>query len=302
MEPPFLPLAHSAEVWVWNRFPESIRAYLNKYFPRFGVGFRELPQEESAGMGIGIMLIAVVSLGAAFSCGWRIPESSKPARTLGTALGLLTWLALLVFMTKLGSESTSRLVAAYYPLLLLPLLLNPAQRLLVGQGWYRGLAVFAGIVALVAVFLTPSRPLWPAESFFSWAEQEFPNNAFMQHATMVFSVYRERNDLFAPLRPSIPDSVRVIGLIDENDDAESSLWRPFGHRRVVHLRKNDRCQDSHIEWVVVKNVSIAGANSDAFNQWLQRNGGTVVARAAVAEKASHGPEVWSVVHFPEPKS
>lgn len=302
LEPPFLPLAHTAEVWVWNEFPEGVREYLNRNFPRFGVGFRELPQEESAGVGIGILAAAVVSIYA-----WNYSRGEKwsranPARRRGIAIGTLTWAALFVFMTKLGSESTSRLVAAYYPLMLLPLLLNRGQDNLVRDRLYNALGVLSGIVALGAVILTPSRPLWPAQSFFAWGEETFPQSAFMQHAARVFTVYHDRNDLFAAVRQSIPESVETIGLIEENDDAEASLWRPYGHRRVVHLWKDGRCQDRNVQWVVVKNSMIGGGTAEGFKQWLDRNGGTLVSQQPITEKVSHGSEIWSVVRLPASKS
>ena len=65
LEPPFLPVARSVENWIWQRFPNCIQAVLEDGFPRFVIGFRELPQEESAGVGIGIAVIALVSIVAA---------------------------------------------------------------------------------------------------------------------------------------------------------------------------------------------------------------------------------------------
>ncbi len=299
LEPPFLPLARSAELWVWDRFPESLQTVLKKDFPRFGVGFRELPQEESAGMGIGITLIALISVGAA----WRFrrhnqARSTLPPRPRGLIIGVLTWIALLVYMSKLGSESTSRLIAAYYPLLLLPFLLSPAQGFLVRQLWYRKLAVCASLIALMAVILTPSRPLWPAQPFCNWLALRWPHNVLVARAKMVYMVYGFRNDLLAPLRQSIPESVRVIGLIEGGDDAESSLWRPFGARRVVHVLEGDHSREPNLRWLVVKNDAIGSGQPEDFNQWLQRSGGVVITRQSVTEKAGHGPETWSVVHFP----
>jgi putative flippase GtrA len=300
LEPPFLPLARSVENWVWDRFPERLRTVLRSDFPRFGVGFRELPQEESAGAGIGITVIALVSLGAAWHFRRRNRMSLiRLARRHGLMVGLLTWIALLVYMSKMGSESTSRLIAAYYPFLLLPILLNPGQNFLVRQGWYRMLAACASTIALMAVFLTPSRPLWPAERFFDLATRRFPENELITHARMVYTVYRHRGDLFASLRESIPKSVPVIGLIEGTDDAESSLWRPFGVRRVVHVWEDRRGPDMNLHWLVVKNDVIEQGHAEDFDEWLQRGGGTVISQHLVTEKASQGPETWSVVHFPE---
>jgi hypothetical protein len=299
LEPPFLPLARSAENWVWERFPEGIRAVLMKDFPRFVVGFRELPQEESSGVGIGITLIAIVSVVAALRFRRRNqPRSPDLARRLGLTIGVLTWVALLVYMSKLGSEATSRLIAAYYPLLLLPLLSNPAQSILIRQGWYKALAICAGSIALLAVILTPSRPLWPAGCFFDWAVDRFPESALMAHAQMVYTVYRSRNDIFAGLRRSIPESVAVIGLIEGGDDAESSLWRPFGARRVVHVLEASRIGESKLQWLVVKNNVIDLDEPKVFEKWLRHTGGILIDQQSVTEKAGRGPEQWSVIHFP----
>jgi hypothetical protein len=299
LEPPFLPLARTVENWVWDRFPESLQTMLKNDFPHFVVGFRELPQEESAGVGVGITVIAIISIVAALVFRRRNKGRSLPVvGRQGLVIGLLTWVALLVYMSKLGSEATCRLIAAYYPLLLLPLLLNPAQSFLVRQRWYGALAVCASAIAVVAVILTPSRPLWPAESFFAWAVGHAPNNVVMARARMVYSVYRSRNDLFASLRQNIPGSVSVIGLVEGTDDLESSLWHPFGARRVVNVLEGDRNQELNLHWLVVKDVVIGGGRPEAFDQWLQRDGGTLVARESLIEKAGVGPDTWSVVHFP----
>ena len=300
LEPPFLPLARSVENWVWESFPDRLRTVLANDFPRFGVGFRELPQEESAGVGIGSTLIALTSLVAAVR--WRGKRQGRLipwARRHGLVVGLLTWIALLVYMTKLGSESTSRLIAAYYPFLLLPIVLSPAQGFLVRQAWYRTMAVCASAIALMAVFLTPSRPLWPAGCFFNWTTEIFPNNGLMAHARMVYTVYNHRNDLFVSLRENIPKSVAVIGLIEGGDDAESSLWRPFGSRRVVHVGESDHGQALGLHWLVVKNDVIADGHAEVFDRWLQRSGGALVRSESVTEKAGAGPETWSVIRFSE---
>ena len=298
MEPPFLPVARSAEIWIWNHFPARLQTVLKNDFPRFGVGFRELPQEESAGLGIGITVMAIISLGAAwrFRHQTRVPALDFSARQ-GIVIGLLTWVSLLVYMAKLGSESTSRLIAAYYPLLLLPLLLSPAQELLVRQRWYRGLGVCAGMIAVMAVILTPSRPLWPAEQFLNRAVQEFPRSKLLAQAKKVYWVYHCRSDVFGSLRQTIPQSVTVIGVIEGGDDVESSLWRPFGLRRVVHVLEGDRSQESKLQWLVVKDSLIGGGTPQDFEQWLQRDGGVLVARQTIIEKAGAGPETWKRCPF-----
>jgi hypothetical protein len=300
LEPPFLPVARSAENWVWQRFPDKLRAKLIRDFPRFVVGFRELPQEESSGVGIAITLIALISVAADWLYSRRHKSaSSKIQISHGMMIGLATWAALLVYMSKLGSESTSRLIAAYYPLLLLPLLLNPAQEILVRKRWYKALAIVSGLIALFAVVLTPSRPLWPATTFFDEAVVKFPNSELLARARKVYAIYRRRSDLFTEIRDKIPQSVAVIGLIEGEDDAEAGLWRPYGDRRIVHVPNAAKVRDCKLEWIVVKNIMIGPKNSTAFNDWLRHSGGVLVAQQIITEKAGGGPEKWSVVQFPE---
>jgi hypothetical protein len=298
LEPPFLPLARNVEIWVWDRFPEKLQTVLRNDFPRFVVGFRELPQEESAGVGIGITVIALVSIVAAWRFRRRNPVPPIVRARPGMVVGVLTWVALLVYMAKLGSEATSRLISAYYPLLLLPLLLNPAQNFLARQRWYNALAVCAGSIALMAVILTPSRPLWPAGPFFDWAVERFPNNGLLAHAKTVYTVYRARSDLFAALRRKIPESVHDIGVIEGSDDTEASLWRPFGTRRVVHVSTWEHSRNPDLRWFVVNDRFVGQGSPEAFDQWLQHGGGTLVARQTLIEKVGRGLETWSVVCFP----
>lgn len=298
LEPPFLPVARSAEVWLWKRFPESLKETLIRGFPRFVIGFRELPQEESAGAGIGITLIAIVSVAAAWHYRKRDPiYPVSPLRQRGLIIGVLTWVSFLVYSAKLGSEATSRLIAAYYPLLLLPFLLNHAQNILIRHRWFRFLGICASLIALMAVILTPSRPLWPAESFFDWAAVHHPKNELLAHAKTVYAVYRRRNDIFAEVRSNIPPSVSVIGLIENGDDAETSLWRPFGERRVVHILDHEHITEPSIQWLVVKNNIIARKDPKKFADWLERIGGSLVFGQPICEKAGAGLEQWSLIRL-----
>jgi hypothetical protein len=298
LEPPFLPLAHSVEIWVWNGFPAGLQKILKDDFPRFDVGLKELPQEESAGLGGGITVIVLISI--VFACHRRRRNPGhlgNLARREGVILGALTWVSLLVYMSKMGSEATSRLIAPYYPLLLLPLLLTSAQDWLVRKRWYQGLGVLAFLMAMVAVILTPARPLWPADPVCEWAVKHFPENAVLVRARDIFVTYKHRNDVMAGLRRSIPDSVKVIGLIEGDNDIEASLWRPYGTRRVAHIQAGDTGQMRELGWVVVKNEIIAPGHPKGFERWLERSGGKIVTQQFVTEMVAAGPEVWSVIRF-----
>jgi len=300
--PPIFPNAHSVSTRLWNLFPEHFRAALQRDFPKLSWRMNELPQEESAGVGLGLAIMAAAAIAVALLPSRRRPASPKPpAGWSGLAIGAAAWIALLVYMMKIGAEATGRLVAAYYPLLLLPVLLHPAQRALVRRGWWRSLALLAGLAALMALAETPSRPLWPAQSLLEAAGRKFPQSQQLARARTVYSVYGHRGDLFAGIRAHLPASASVVGFIGDCDDPESSLWRPYGARRIVDLTGQERFQPPTLSWVVVKN-SILGSQPDAFDRWLNQTGGSLDDQEEVIELVNAGPEKWSLVHFPHPST
>ena len=257
----------------------------------------ELPQEENAGLGLGIALVVAASVIAAlFHWRQRSAVSSATVRKSGLTIGWGAWVAMVIYMMKVGAPATGRLLAAYYPMLLLPVLLHAAQSKVVRQFWWQMLALATSISGLIVVVLTPSRPLWPAETVLATLCEKFPRNEQLDRARVSYSVYRNRNDLFAPLRGELPASATVVGLIEGNDDPETSLWHPFGSRRFEHIVGNARSQRPGIEWVIIKNDQV-GDGPDAFESWLKRTGGTLVTQKEITELVSVGPTKWSIVQF-----
>jgi hypothetical protein len=297
LEPPFFPMADSAQVWVRNHLPGGLRSFLEQGFPAFDLGFRELPQEEGSGLGLGVTLIAILSL-LSVSAAWR----SKPlaawslAGRRGLTVGLLAWLSLLAFMIKMGCDDTGRLVAAYYPLLLLPILVHPSQQAWVRPRWRHVLAACVGATALVDLVLSPARPLWPAQSVLGWFSNKLPGHPLITRAQSVYEIYGHRNDLFAGLRAHIPNSVSTIGVIEDWSDLETSLWRPFGRRFVVDLVDWEGGKPPNLEWVVVKNGIVAN-RFRTFEQWMRGAGGTLVSSQLITSIVHGGPERWSLLRF-----
>jgi hypothetical protein len=290
--PPILPGARVLENGMWRHLPGGLVALLRRDFPHFDPGFGELPQEEASGLGLGIGCAVAAALLFSLSR----PKLPAGAWRKGCIIGGLAWISLLYFMMKLGAVCPGRLVSAFYPLLLIPILIFPANRELVGRRWWKALAVLAGIYALTALLLTPSRPLWPASRCLGWLCAKFPRSAQLTRAREVYGVYRQRSNLLGSLANHIPTSVSIVGLIEGSDDSEVSLWYPFGSRKVRHLVGADRFQRPKMEWVVVKDNLVAG-RTESFDDWLRRGGGAAVADEMITSKVITGPEKWSVVRF-----
>jgi hypothetical protein len=149
---------------------------------------------------------------------------------------------------------------------------------------------------LLDLILSPARPLWPARRILGWFSEKLPANQLMTRAQKVYDVYGHRNDAFEGLRTQIPDSVPIIGVIDDSDDMESSLWRPFGKRAVVYLADVEHGKPANIEWVVVK-TSLVTNQFRSFEEWTHTIGGTLVSRQMLSPKAQRGPEEWSLLRF-----
>ena len=113
----------------------------------------------------------------------------------------------------------------------------------------------------------------------------------------VYSVYHERNDAFAPVRAVLPPDVKVLGLITY-DDPETSLWRPFGSRRIEHVCPQDTAADLKrrgIEYILVR-PSIFGVPSAATPEdWCRQMNAEVVRKIPLNLRAARGVLDWYLV-------
>jgi hypothetical protein len=273
---------------------------LKENFPRLEMEWPEMATEESDGIGCGLLLLGCISLaGAAIS---RREGSTIVARgwSLGLTVSIATWAALGVYMAKIGSESAPRLIAAYYPLLLLPVLLPAGNAALTRCKWWRVFAFFAALSVLPAMVLSPSRPLWPAKTVLNELAGRKPDNRTVRRLLSIYQVYSNRADNLAPLKLYVPSDCRVVGFLGTTDDSELSLWRPFGTCRVVDITPaNQSCvlHDGTVPVAVVSRRGVSEIMNQHFERWIAQNHGTVIYSRKLTVKASDGPGDWSVVSF-----
>jgi hypothetical protein len=297
--PPVFPFARQVQNEVEVGIPGPLKTALSRDFPRFRIDLGELPQEESTGLGVGVTLLAILAGGAPllFRGGNRPRAGSPQGYRRGLAIGAGAWVACLVFMSTLGSEAPARLAAPYYPLLILALVVLPANDRLVRQRWWAKLAGLTAASAVIGLILTPSRPLWPVQLLTERVSSAAGANSQISRVAEVYAVYAQRADLLGPLRQFIPQDVRVVGLIDGENDSELALWRPLGKRRVVDLVDGaigDEVESAPV-WVVVKEAALAQRGLGSLDAWLQQSGGHLVARAAITSTVLEGPQYWAVV-------
>jgi hypothetical protein len=313
--PPVFPLAG----W-WNQSALTLlpQALVGPMVANFEPGFHllwELPTEDWTGIGFGISALLLVSmLGSLFAprpspmvlrsggaTPGLIPNPGRVPAALSRWVMVASWIALLAYCVKSGMVTGARLISPYYPLLF-PLLLLPAgQAWVVRRRWWRFLTGAVLLMALGVLVVTPARPLWPARTILSKLLETRPNHRLLARGLNTYAVYSTRSDPLASVRALLPGNLEVVGFLADPDDMDISLWRPFGSRRVRHVRPEDPVavlRRQGIQYVVVgaANMAVRGI---PVEDWVRRVGGTLAATAVATVKVAEGPQKWHVVRLPD---
>ena len=297
--PPVLPGAHTVDDWLKARLPGAWRLTLEEKFPRYYVNqLNELPQEEKAGLGLGITLLLLIATGAAVR-GFGRTGSNRGVASLMPLVGMGAWVSMLFYMVKMESEATARLLLPYYPLVIIPILLLPVQGLLMRRRGWRMLVVAVSLSVLPAIILSPARPLWPALSASGWLTRHHPHSQMAQRIAVVYSTYAQRNDVLAALRAELPDDVRTVGFVAGINDTDYSLWRPFFSRRVEYLQDDihpSLRMPEEVEWLVVKQAVWPEVCDRSLEDWAAQHRAKIVVSISIVTVLSEGRETWSLLH------
>ena len=188
----------------------------------------------------------------------------------------------------------ARILTPYYLLLLLPLLAAGGHGQLVKKCWWRTSAFAVFLFAAGLLVISPARPLFPVQTIF--AKIQMPDSRLVARIKEVYLVYAQRNDGFAPARELLPPGLKVLGMITF-DDPETSLWRPFGSRRIEHVCPADTAADLKargIEYVLLREQALEWFDC-TLDDWLKRMNAQVVQKFPLNLRASSGPLDWYLV-------
>ena len=111
-------------------------------------------------------------------------------------------------------------------------------------------------------------------------------------------MYGTRADAFRPAREILPPDANPLGFVT-SDDPETSLWRPFGSRRIYHIRANEtreEIQKREIKYAFVSSVVLKNRQM-SLDEWLSRTGATLVRPLKLELRASQGPTDWYLVKW-----
>ena len=256
----------------------------------------EMQLEESAGLGFGVTILLGLSLLAAVLGRRGRDKRAAPSGDLVTRLVCIApWFSLLYVMSKLNLSGVARYLASYYPLLSMGLLLSPAQAGLVRRIWWRSWAFFSYGLALMLLVISPARPLWPAGWFFRQYGPRLESSRLATRARDAYEAKGQRAAVFAPMLAALPADASVLGF-SARDFPETSLWKPFGSRRILHVKISDSgeaVRQRGIKYVLVTTDNLP----ESWPQWLQRMDARELRTMPLKMWGYLPPFVWHLVEL-----
>lgn len=303
--PPVFPKVNVWNDWIYEKIPNGLKEELKKAFEPGGARFAlcEMQLEENAALGLGLTLLIALSAGVS-KCHRELRKLPSRAKLALFILLLTPWIALLVVMATSGISSIGRVMAAYYPLML-PLVLQSWNQIkLVCKRWWRCWAVLSLIVALIPLVLSPARPLFPATTILDGLRASDSNEPLLRRMHVVYNVYANRSDAFAPAVVALPAGIKVLGFVSF-DDPEASLWKPFGKRRIFHVTRSDNAEDLRrrgIEYVLVDPQRVPTLYGQQFDDWMKKMDLEKVKSIPLTLRAGVGELDWYLLKVTPRKS
>jgi len=294
--PPLLP--HEI-TWTFL-FPPSFLHFVVGSYPRFQVFSPALALEETGSLGLGVTLFLLLSLGYGLRAHITSPAPASTREVKWLALATLG--AWLFYMAKLGSEAAPRLVAPYYIVTTGVMLgLLPFDGVLTRRKAWRGLAILALVMGLVVVGLNPGRPLIPVPAFSALLHAVHAPAGVAAEWTANAALRAGRFDDMEPLRTSIPDTEKVVGLVGGFDNPQVSLWLPFGSRETVEFDPTcvSRAEllQRNVHYLVVSEEFVRTRYHLSQADLMQKWPSTVVRSEQLIFKTKRDPESWYLLHL-----
>jgi hypothetical protein len=220
---------------------------------------------------------------------------------LAAAVWLGTVAAVVVILVTSGLSGVARYFLPHYVILTIPILGGQKMEGLMQARWWRVLAILSIATTTLLVVVTPPRPLWPAVTILRNAGATASAHRLLQRAWAVYSVYGNRADSFAPAREMLPVTANPLGMMTF-DDPETSLWRPFGSRRIRHVTGSDSVQsvrERNIEYILVSATVLETHHQMTIEDLIHRLDGELVQTFPLFLRAGTGVKDWYLVRIRE---
>ena len=297
--PPVFPVADQWNRAVKSHLPPALAGRLEALIEVPGCWFPlgQMQLEENAGLGFGLTLLLGVSvLAVAARRGKIFPalNFSWPA-----AVRWASVFAFLALLTQANVAAIGRLFAAFYPLPLTLFLAAAGHETLVRRRWWRSLAGLVFAMAAGLLILSPARPLFPRDWLLEKIQPLEATHPRLVRIEDVYSVYRDRHAAFAPVLAVLPADTQVLGYV-AFDKPETSLWQPFGVRRIVQVVPGDRAADlkaQGIQYILVNPAGFDAYFNGSLAQWLSQMDAEVAQTISLRLRAAEPAQDWCLIRL-----
>jgi hypothetical protein len=303
--PPVWPFVRQTTDFVRSSLPKPLVASLSKSFEGAfqNLAIRELPQEESAGLGLGLIILSSLSIFAA------IGASRWTLRTPSSALAI-AWLAnlvsILVYSSKMAISCPARIILPSLMFLIVGFSALPNHSRLVRSRLWRWAAFFAVGSSLFVLILAPSRPLFPQRLIITLVRQLPLSPPLKERILVVYEAYGRRSRPFDPLLNSLPPGVPVVGYTG-GAALESTLWKPYGSRTIVYVPPATLLahpSPPHPSFLIASAYIIHRDTGLLAQEWIRQVGAQVIDYKKIIFQVQVGPELFYLLKLPssEPAS
>jgi len=303
--PPVWPFVRQTTDFVRSSLPKPLVASLSKSFEGGfqDLAIRELPQEEGAGLGLGLTILASLAIFAAIGAKrWTL---RPPSSALGIAW-LATLVSILIYSSKLAIGCPARIILPGLMFLIVGFSALPNQSWLVRSHVWRWSAFFAIGSSLLVLILTPARPLFPRGLMVKFAQKLSLPSSLNERIFNVYETYGRRARAFSPLLTAVPPDTRVLGYTG-GVALEAALWKPYGDRSIIFVPPSDLLvnpQCPHPELVIASAYTIKKTTGLDPLEWINKTGASILAEKEIIFLVRNGPELFYLLKLPssEPTS
>lgn len=230
-------------------------------------------RESNAGIGLGVCLLVVISLG------WARKLKSAADQRGGVETGrqnrmlrLAPWGLLLLFMATVGTYQNARQLAPYYVFLFPSLLVASGHARLVRQTAWQWLACSVMAITVLLLVVSRGHPLFPAQTLFGWWQKKYPHSRIATRLAASYATQTFWQTQVNAFQNDLPPGETTIGYYSTfNCIVEPGLWSPFGSRRVERVLPGEtkaQLRQRRIVCVIVDEQALLHSNQ-SIGEWLQ---------------------------------
>ena len=163
------------------------------------------------------------------------------------------------------------------------------------------ISIFSLVVSILVIIMNPASPLWPAEI----VSNKISHPGIRQDIAE-YTKFAHRKDGPHELLDHIPGHVKTIGIICQDGEPFSFVWKPLReHRRIIPFPYDaDRSglSNAGVSYLIVKHRNILSSDAKSIKEsFLEKSGCSVVASARHTSYIQKGEETWFLLKTIPPR-